>query len=63
MHSSADCGCRCSPWAFKYRKHHELTRPRLFHRPVPALGKQGLWEPDQATLTQVVRELNTAMTR
>lgn len=41
-----DPRCRCSVWAGIGWKHWQLKNPRPLTEPVPASGRQGLWDID-----------------
>jgi len=45
----------CSPWAMRDHHHLVLANPRPLARPVPAIGRLGLWRPDDA-LEAAIRE-------
>ena len=57
VHTSAECECRCSPWALQYRKHLKLARPRRLARPIPANGKLGIWTPDEELAAAVRKQV------
>lgn len=35
--------CGCSPWAVHGQTHLELANPRVLDRPIPYVGRLGLW--------------------
>jgi hypothetical protein len=59
IHRVDDCRGSCSPWALPARAHWRVENPRLLRRPVQALGKLGLWTPDE-DLVEAVRRVGFA---
>jgi len=57
IHPSRSCRCSCSPWAMPYHQHLRLENPRVLRRPVPAYGRQGLWNPGDELRAEIERTL------
>jgi hypothetical protein len=55
IHPIEECGGLCSSWALPARAHWRVANPRLLRRPVQALGKLGLWTPDEDLAEAVQR--------
>lgn len=44
----------CAPWGLDVAYHWMVADPRRLTRPVPAVGRQGLWRLDEATTAAVL---------
>jgi len=47
----------CSPWAANAKKHWQLRNSKAFPTPVPHLGKQALWRPDDSAQPMLAEQL------
>ncbi|WP_232676712.1 ASCH domain-containing protein [Nocardioides sp. R-C-SC26] len=60
-HHASDCRGKCSPWAMPDQWHWELTNPRTFDEPIPAVGRLKLWRPDYDARRALRKQLQKAV--
>nr|WP_221374364.1 hypothetical protein [Actinoplanes polyasparticus] len=51
--------CGCGEWAMPGQCHWRLTNVRALRSPVPANGRQGLWQPTSQTLAEVAEAVRS----
>ncbi|GLW64124.1 hypothetical protein Arub01_23680 [Actinomadura rubrobrunea] len=52
--------CDCGPWAAPSTHHWRLADVRALPRPIVALGRPGLWEPNPTLVAEVELMLDSA---